>query len=143
MQESNPLKITQEKEQDRICKLQLFKSDFSLKTFLFIFENSVNTPTANHSLMERLSRSGSVRENGSRKSASVGANVFDRLAKGGAAAGPRRGSGALETLNSPRAVSAARSPLTNDDSSANDNRRNDVVKRGTLTKIKDLVFQIL
>jgi hypothetical protein len=93
--------------------------------------------------MERLSRSGSVRENGSRKSASVGANVFDRLAKGGAAAGPRRGSGALETLNSPRAVSAARSPLTNDDSSSNDNRRNDVVKRGTLTKIKDLVFQLL
>ena len=81
------------------------------------------------------SRSGSVRENGSRKSASVGANVFDRLAKGGGASGPRRGSGALETLNSPRAVSAARSTLSTDDG---DKSRSEV-KRGALTKIKDLV----
>jgi hypothetical protein len=91
--------------------------------------------------MERLSRSGSVRENGSsRKSASVGANVFDRLAKNGGASGPRRGSGALETLNSPRAVSAARSTLTNanDDAAGSDKGRSDV-KRGALTKIKDLV----
>ena len=103
---------------------------------------------ANHSLMERLSRSGSVRENGSsRKSASVGANVFDRLAKNGGggvgASGPRRGSGALETLNSPRAVSAARSTLSNanDDAAGSDRGRTDV-KRGALTKIKDLVSPV-
>lgn len=102
---------------------------------------SANTSN-NHSLIERLSRSASVRENGTgnRKAVSVGANVFDRLAKGGpaGASGARRGSGALETLNSPRAVSAARSPLSDD----SENRRpasTDVVKRGALTKIRDLV----
>jgi hypothetical protein len=70
---------------------------------------------------------------------SVGANVFDRLAtKNGA----RRGSGALETLNSPRTVSAATSTsrVTSqpDDVTPGDGRRTDV-KRGALTKIKDLV----
>ena len=101
---------------------------------------------ANHSLMERLSRSGSVRESGSsRKSASVGANVFDRLAKNGGASGPRRGSGALDTLSSPRAVSAARPTLANgnDDAAGGSDKGRSDVKRGALTKIKDLVSSIL
>lgn len=63
--------------------------------------------------------------------------MFDRLAKNGGASGARRGSGALETLTSPRAVSAARSSAQPNDE-AFENRRNDV-KRGALTKIKDLV----
>ena len=112
-----------------------------LITFFFYSPNAA--AVVNQSLIERLSRSASVREtgNGSRKAASVGANVFDRLAKGApaslGASGTRRGSGALETLTSPRAVSAVRSPLTDE----KDNRRTngDLPKRGALTKIRDLV----
>ena len=111
--------------------------------YFFFFYSPNASAVVNQSLIERLSRSASVREtgNGSRKAASVGANVFDRLAKGApaslGASGTRRGSGALETLTSPRAVSAVRSPLTDE----KDNRRTngDLPKRGALTKIRDLV----
>ena len=112
------------------------KNDLQVEHVFPPNNNSVNAQASNHSLMDRLTRSASVRDSGSgnRKAVSVGTNVFDRLAKGGpAATGARRGSGALETLNSPRAVSAARSPLIDEAS------KPDVVKRGTLTKIKDLV----